>query len=188
MDREEEKELIKSIKKGNTEDFEKIVDSYQKTILGTAYYILGNKDDAQELCQEAFLKLFKHINSFLPKKGSLQSYLYKTIINLCQTYMSRKKNRPKEALEEANLPLNMEKEEKGEIGTIINNLLKYLSPKERTVFILREVSEMEYNEIAKMLKLNEITIRRYNSMAKQKLKELIEKRYPEYKDFYEKDS
>jgi len=91
-------------------------------------------------------------------------------------------------LEEANLPLNMEKEEKGEIGTIINNLLKYLSPKERTVFILREVSEMEYNEIAKMLKLNEITIRRYNSMAKQKLKELIEKRYPEYKDFYEKDS
>ncbi len=186
MDKEEEKELIKSIKKGKLEEFEKIVNEYQKPLLGTAYYFVGNKDDAQELCQEAFLKLFKYIKSFLPKRGSLKSYLYKTIANLCYSHLNKRKNKHSEIFEE-NLQSNFDREEKGEIANIINSLLKFLNPKERIVFVLREVSELEYNEIAKMLKLNEVTIRRYNSMAKQKLRELIEKKYPEYNYLYEKD-
>lgn len=187
MDKEEEKELIKLIKKGKLEEFGKIVDEYQKPLLGTAYYFVGNKDDAQELCQEAFLKLFKYIKSFLPKKGSLKSYLYKTIANLCYSYLNKRKNKHSETFEESLIHSNFDREEKGEIANIINNLLKFLSSKERIVFVLREVSELEYNEIAKMLKLNEVTIRRYNSMAKQKLRDLIEKKYPEYKYLYEKD-
>ena len=188
MEKEEEKKLISEIKKGNLQEFVKIVDEYQKPLLGTAYYFVGNKDDAQELCQEAFLKLFKYIKSFLPKRGSIKSYLYKTIVNLCLSHLKKKKNHHNETFEEDFIVSSFEREEKGEIADIINNLLKFLNPKERTVFVLREVSELEYNEIAKMLKLNEITIRRYNSMAKQKLRELIDKKYPEYRYLYEKDN
>lgn len=188
MDREEEKNLIKSIRDGNISDFEKIVDSYERVLLHIAFYIVGNKEDAEDLCQEAFIKLFKYINSFLPKKGSLKGYLYKTISNLCFTHLKKKKLNQKDFYDEEKSTFANSKEMEGEVYRIVNNLLKLLSPKERIVFSLREIADMEYSEIAKMLKLNEITIRRYYSMAKQNLKELIEKKYPEYRKFYEKNS
>lgn len=186
MDREQESCLIKSIRKGNTRDFEKIVEAYEKVLLHIAYYTVGNKQDAEDLCQEAFIKLFKYIKSFLPKKGSLKNYLYKTIINLCYSHLAKTKKFSVDVFEETD-SFSSEKENKGEISFIINKLLKSLSPRERIVFVLKEIEDLEYREIAKMLKLNEITIRRHNSMARQKLKELIEKNYPEYGRLYEKN-
>lgn len=188
MEEKEERALIKSIKKGNISDFEKIVDSYERVLLHIAFYIVGNKEDAEDLCQEAFIKLFKYIKSFLPKKGSLKGYLYKTISNLCFNHLKKKKLNQKDFYDEEKSITTNSKEMEGEVYNIVNNLLKFLKPKERIVFSLREIDDMEYNEIAKMLKLNEITIRRYYSMARQKLKELIEKKYPEYRKFYEKNT
>lgn len=188
MDKKEERDLIKSIRKGNISDFEKIVDSYERVLLHIAFYIVGNKQDAEDLCQEAFIKLFKYINSFLPKKGSLKGYLYKTISNLCFTHLKKKKLNQKNVYDEEESASISSKETEGEIYIIVNNLLKFLSPKERIVFSLKEIADLEYNEIAKMLELNQITIRRYYSMARQKLKELIEKKYPEYRKFYEENT
>lgn len=187
MDREEESRLIKSIRKGNLQDFERIIDSYEKVLLHIAFYTVGNREDAEDLCQETFIKLFKHIRSFIPRKGSLKNYLYRTLINLCYSHLTKKKRFTINVLEEENFTSEV-KEEKGEISSIINKLLKFLSPRERIVFVLKEIEDLEYNEIAKMLKLNEITIRRHNSMARQKLKELIEKNYPEYGRLYEKNT
>lgn len=187
MDREEESRLIKSIRGGNTQDFEKIIEAYEKVLLYIAYYTVGNKEDAEDLCQETFIKLFKYIKSFLPKKGSLKNYLYKTLVNLCYSHLTKAKRISIDPFQEENSSTDL-KIEKGEISIIINKLLKNLSPRERIVFVLREIEDLEYNEIAKMLKLNEITVRRHNSMARQKLKELIEKNYPEYGRLYEKNT
>lgn len=187
MDREEETRIIKSIRKGNLAEFERIIDAYEKVLLHIAYYTVGNKEDAEDLCQETFIKLFKHIKSFLPKRGSLKSYLYKTLVNLCYSHLTKKKKYSIDALQEQD-SVSLFKDERGEIAYIINKLLKFLSPRERIVFVLKEIEALEYNEIAKMLKLNEITIRRHNSMARQKLKELIEKNYPEYGRLYEKNT
>lgn len=186
MDREDEKNLVRSIRKGNLKDFEKIVDAYERLLLYVAFYILGNKEDAEDICQEAFIKLFKYIKSFIPKKGSLKNYLYRTVSNLCYSHLKKTKNLQKDLFEEETAQILI-KEESGEISFIVNKLLKFLSPKERIVFTLKEIGDLEYYEISKMLKLNEITIRRYNSMARQKLRDLIEKKYPEYGRLNEKN-
>ncbi len=182
MQDKDEKKCIASIKKGNLEEFEKIVDSYSKVLLHISFYIVGNKTDAEDLCQEAFIRLYKYIKSFIPKKGSLKGYLYKTIVNLSISFLNKKKVETFATIDENLREKTKDFETKGDIYSIINKLLSFLNPKERVVFVLREIEEMEYREIAKMLKLNEITIRRYNSMAREKLRNLIENNYPEYKE------
>lgn len=182
MDREEEKKCIEEIKKGNKREFEKIVNEYEKVLLHIAFYITGNKEDAKDLCQETFLRLFKYINSFIPKKGSIKGYLYKTIGNLCSSYLNKKKIQEEIFAEKTKFYGGEIAVEDIEIKEIILKLLKILTPKERIVFLYKEILELEYKEIAKILNIKEVTVRRFNSMAREKLKKEIEEKYPEYKE------
>jgi len=176
-------EVIRAAQKGDPAAFEAIVVHYQKVTMSVAYYITGSRDDAEELCQEAFLRFYKYMGSFLPHRGSLKSYLYKTVANLSYAHLSKQKGRsamessievlPPELLSEGP-PVHIESVE------IVTSLLEHLTPRERGVFVMHEVGEMEYPEIAAALKISQVTARRFYSLARQKLKVLIEKHHPEY--------
>jgi RNA polymerase sigma-70 factor (ECF subfamily) len=175
--------IILAAQKGDPDGFEAIVRHYQKVTMSVAYYITGSRDDAEDLCQEAFLRFYKYMNSFLPHRGSLKSYLYKTVANLSYAHLSKQKGRsglessieilPPELLS-GGPPVHIES-----VG-IVTGLLEHLTPRERSVFVMHEVGEMEYPEIASALKISQVTARRFYSLARQKLKVLIEKHHPEY--------
>lgn len=175
--------IIHAAQGGDHDAFEAIVRYYQKVTMSVAYYITGNKDDAEELCQEAFLRFYKYMNSFLPHRGSLKSYLYKTVANLSYAHLAKQKGRavmessievlPPELFSEGP-PVHIDSAE------IVNGMLEHLTPRERGVFVMHEVGEMEYAEIASALKISQVTARRFYSLARQKLKVLIEHHHPEY--------
>lgn len=175
--------IIRAAQKGDPEAFDAIVAHYQKVTMSVAFYITGSRDDAEDLCQEAFLRFYKYMNSFLPHRGSLKSYLYKTVANLSYAHLTRQKGRaqlessvevlPPELLSEGP-PIHAESAE------IVTGLLQHLTPRERSVFVMREVGEMEYPEIAAALKISPVTTRRFYSLARQKLRALIEEHHPEY--------
>jgi RNA polymerase sigma-70 factor (ECF subfamily) len=176
-------EIIRAAQKGDPDAFEAIVVHYQKVTMSVAYYITGSRDDAEELCQEAFLRFYKYMNSFLPHRGSLKSYLYKTVANLSYAHLSKQRGRadlesslevlPPELLSEGP-PVHLESAE------IVTKLLEHLTARERSVFVMREVGEMEYPEIAAALNISPVTARRFYSLARQKLRALIEQHHPEY--------
>lgn len=175
--------IIRAAQKGDAEAFESIMAFYQKVVMSVAYYITGSRDDAEDLSQEAFLRFYKYMNSFLPHRGSLKSYLYKTVANLSYAHLSKQKGR--EQLESSVEVLPPELLSEGppvhiESVKIVTGLLDHLTVRERSVFVMHEVGEMEYPEIAAALNISPVTARRFYSLARQKLRLLIEQHHPEY--------
>jgi RNA polymerase sigma-70 factor, ECF subfamily len=185
MEKEPDVTIIQAAQKGDPEAFETIVRFYQKVTLSVAYYITGSKEDAEDICQEAFLKFYKYMNSFLPHRGSLKSYLYRMIANQAYEHLAHKqaKDRTETAIEAVHLE-SLGAEDAPFFGSveIVEKLLKHLTPKERSVFVMREAAEMEYAEIARALHISQVTVRRFYSLARQKLQALIIQHYPEYKE------
>lgn len=177
--------VILAAQKGDREAFEEIVRFYQKVVLSVAFYITGSRDDAEDICQDAFLKFYRYMHSFLPHRGSLKSYLYRLVANAAYQHLSRSQNRrgletaieslPVDALGTEDVPFSGGVE-------MVEKLLEELTPRERGIFVMHEVAEMDYDEIAGSLKISQITARRFHSMARQKLQALITQRYPEYKE------
>ena len=185
MEKEPDVQVIQDAQKGDHDAFEQIVRFYQKVALSVAFYITGSREDAEDICQDAFLKFYRYMNSFLPHRGPLKSYLYKMVAN--QSYQHLARNQSKDRMEVALEAMNLESlgaPDTPFFGSveIVEKLLEHLTPKERSVFVMREVADMEYDEIAKALHISQVTVRRFYSMARQKLQTLISAHYPEYKE------
>lgn len=185
MSSELDPNIILAAQKGDPEAFEAIVRFYQKVTLSVAFYITGSKEDAEDICQDAFLKFYKYMNSFLPHRGSLKSYLYKLVANQSYQHLAHRqaKDKMELALEASHIESLGVEDAPFSGGTeVVEKLLEQLTPRERGAFVMREVAEMEYDEIARALNISQVTARRFYSLARQKLKALIARHYPEYKE------
>ena len=177
--------IILAAQKGDMEAFEEIVRFYQKVVLAVAYYITGSRDDAEDICQYAFLKFYRYMHSFLPHRGSLKSYLYKLVANQAYQHLAKNKSRNRMETELEAIPMDVLGARDAPFSggvEVVEKLLEELTPRERGIFVMHEVAEMDYDEIAGALKISPVTARRFHSMARQKLQALIAQRYPEYKE------
>ncbi len=76
----DELKLIKKAQKGDVEAFEKIITEYQSIIYNIAFRFAGNAEDAADMSQEVFLKMFRNINSF-QFKSKLSTWIYRVATN-----------------------------------------------------------------------------------------------------------
>ena len=90
----DELKLIKKAQKGDVEAFEKIITEYQSIIYNIAFRFAGNAEDAADMSQEVFLKMFRNINSF-QFKSKLSTWIYRVATNTCLDQVKRKnRNNP----------------------------------------------------------------------------------------------
>ncbi len=153
-------------------------ESYRTYLFAIAYRMLGSAMDAQDMVQETYLRY-----SATPKDSitSLKAYLTTIITRLCmdQLHLARRKRDvylgpwlpepliTPEALEAVSLEERVEREESISLAFLL--LLEQLQPIERAVFLLREVFEYDYAEIATFLGKSEVTCRQWFSRAKKHL-------------------
>src|SRR5437588_10415726 len=153
-------------------------DSYRSYLFAIAYRMLGSAMDAQDMVQETYLRY-----SATPKDSitSLKAYLTTIITRLCmdQLHLARKKRDvymgpwlpepliTPEALEAVSLQERVDMEESISLAFLL--LLEQLQPIERAVFLLREVFEYDYAEIATFLGKSEVACRQAFSRAKKHL-------------------
>ena len=143
-------ELFIEIKYGNKIAFEKLYNNYNKLIYSIAYSILKNKQDAEDIVQIVFEKLYLIDKEKLPNKNE-SSWLYSITKNETINYLKRNKN---------NIDLdsiyNIE-DENNEINKIIdqdnyNRLISKLNNKEKEIISLKIISNLSFEEIGKILK------------------------------------
>lgn len=168
----EEKEIIRYIQSGNTESYRLLVDRYQAGLIIHCDNILKNREEGEDVAQDAFIQAFKKLSSFDGERTKFSTWLYKIATNLCIDILRR--NRKKIQLEdvESHLefvqPTFMEDEEKIALQKLINELEP---PKYGAIIRAYFWEGKSYRELADEYGTTTNTIGTWMSRAKDQLKE-----------------
>lgn len=170
----EEQQLIKSAKLGSLEAFEQILFLYEKRIFNYVYRLIGQKQDAEDLTQDTFIKLYKNI-IHADESRSFKSWVYKIATNTVYDWL-RKKRGYKESLiidDPENSFETIEDDDpyyRLESKTDLETAMARLKPIHRTVLLLFYQQELSYEEIAHNLAIPVNTVKTHLYRAKNCLK------------------
>jgi RNA polymerase sigma-70 factor (ECF subfamily) len=152
----EDLELARRSQAGDTEAFGELVTKYRAKIFTMVYRMVCNENDAWDLAQEGFLKAWRSIQQF-QGRSSFYTWLYSLTVNLTIDSLRRKGRRVEVELDDAipsSLPSPRANYHRNEIRQHINAALAQLSPEHRAVIVLKEIEDLQYQEIAKILNLS----------------------------------
>lgn len=182
--------IVNRICQGDFEAFHELVERYKKKIYYLACDMMGDHHEAEDISQEVFIKVFRHIKKFR-KDAALKSWLYQITVNTCIDVQRKKRRKPQVSMEGAEMDiLNQDSawtgtstnpEQYAESNMIqhrILELLQKISPKERSAFVMRYYDDLKTGEIAEILNVSTNTIKSLLFRARKKLqKELSFYRY-----------
>ena len=171
--------MIELVLHGNVEAFEPLVTPYRKTLLSLAYRLSRDWEDAKEISQDTLLRAFRYLRTY-DRKRSFKNWLLQIQVNVWRNY--QKKKTKAESLGEF-LPRSAEgnpaeKRLQREIRAQLLACLDGLSPREREVFLLRDIEDRSIKETAQILRSSPLSVRVHLSSARKKIKETIKKKFP----------
>jgi len=180
--------LIRRFKNGDEESFKELVKRYQSRVYSIVFAMLGDKNDADDICQEIFVKLYRSLYQF-KGKSKFFTWLYRLTVNTCINAQNGRKRKLQTIslsypVGETEKPLAEFVEEEGgnssinilknkELGMKINSAIDSLSDELKEVFVLREIEDLSYKELAKILQCSEGTVKSRLFRARDKLKEKL---------------
>lgn len=180
---ETEQELIAMVLSGRVEAFEPLVTPYRGPILALAYRLTRDREDAREVAQEAFLKAFRSLGRF-DLSRSFRNWLFQIAANEARDRLRRAK-RERAAFEAAAregtgaaAPAPEAGRERRETRSGILRALDALGRREREVFVLRDLQELDIRETARALGCSSISVRVNLSSARRKIREAIRRDSP----------
>lgn len=163
-------ELVAACSEGVPEAFRELLRRYRKSTMTLAYQMLGNGEDAEDVAQEAFVRVFQALPKFRGE-STFSTWLYRIVTNLCLGRMRRR--RPTVPLEAVPEPGTAEGPgwQVAE-GLLAREVLGMLPPELRVVLLLREQEGLSYREISGALDLPMGTIRSRLSKARKRFRKL----------------
>ncbi len=184
MDKDQEKELVEAAKGGNLEAFEQILFAYEKPIYSYVYRLVRQKEDAQDLTQETFVKLYKHIDSVDSEKN-FRAWVYKIATNTVYDWLRKKQKRqelfiiddPDVQFETVDVETPYQDMQRVERAKDVETALQKVRPVYRAVLLLFYWQGFGYTEIANVLSLPLNTVKTYLYRAKHALKEELSRSY-----------
>ncbi len=174
-----ESELIEQARGGKVAAFRELVEQNKRNVYSLAYDLTGNREDAEDISQEVFIKAFRSLSKFRGD-SKFGTWLYRITVNTCY---SLKRNKSYSSIQteedmedvpgsENNTSGNNPERstESGFIKANIEKALQKLSAREKSVFILRNFKELPFDDIVDILKLRPGTVRSLNFRAIKKLR------------------
>jgi len=183
---ETEQELITMVLSGRTEAFEPLVTPYRGPVLALAYRLTRDREDAREVAQEALLKAFRSLGRFDVSR-SFRNWLFQIAANEARD-RRRRSRREREAYEAAAHegaadapapgPAPEAHRERRETRSEIMRALQVLGPREREVFVLRDLEELDIRETSRVLGCSAVSVRVHLSRARRKIRDAIRRDSP----------
>ncbi|MBZ5670115.1 MAG: sigma-70 family RNA polymerase sigma factor [Acidobacteriia bacterium] len=176
--------LIRRAQEGDRAAFEALVRLYDRNVLRLALQVVGSPEEARDLYQEAFLKVYRSLRHFR-LEARFSTWLYRVVMNVCLDYLRRRNTRKEVAAPPANdgepeyfqtVPderptLDPERATHSkEIAHRIQAALGRLNPRERMVFELKHYQGLKLRVIGEMCKTSEQTVKNCLFRATQKLR------------------
>jgi RNA polymerase sigma-70 factor, ECF subfamily len=177
--------LVERCVSGDDAAWEELVRQHTRRVYGLCYRFTGSDAEAQDLTQEVFLRIFRSLRSFRSTEGSFVTWLARLTRNLLiDHYRRTRQERVTDSIEEQ-LPMleeNMAASARPEglvagreASEILQAALQRLSPELRETVILRDLQEMEYREIAQVLKVPEGTVKSRLNRGRAELARVLRK-------------
>lgn len=168
---------------GDHTAFHELVGQYKKKIYFLAYDITGDHQEAEDISQEVFIKMFRSLKNFR-RDAKMSSWLYQITVNASIDSLRKKSSKPKRSIDEFE-QINIQEQllggtvqsldpqrsaESSQIQNHISKALQKISPKERTVFVMRHYNDLKLNEIAEILNVTIGTVKSLLFRAIKKLR------------------
>lgn len=197
----DELKLIKKAQKGDVSAFEQIITRYRSVVYSVSYRYAENQDDASDMAQEIFLKMFRTINSF-QFKSRLSTWIYRVATNTCLDLLKKRRNSFSESAysydvgyEDSDGNQNFaevedtrfmpdKKAEEAETKDVINRAIGRLPDDYRTAVILRDIRGLSYEEIADITDCSVGTVKSRISRARKNLREILSEDRELFEEFF----
>ena len=183
----DESRLIEQVRAGRAEAFEYFVHRYNRKITRVAYRLLRDSGEADCAAQESFLKAYQNLNDF--REGStFETWLTRICINWCKDRLKRRRlvfyfHQASPSSEEETGPHELtahpdpspeRRAMSREIRDRLSTAMESLSPRQRTIFVLKHLEELSIPEIAEITGLDSGTIKSHLFRASRKIRERLE--------------
>lgn len=171
----DEGDLIAWSRNGDVDAYDRLVAAYQDRIYALTYRITGNREDAWDAAQEAFLKAFRSLPTFRGR-AAFSTWLHRIAVNASLDIVRRRPQQPPVSLEE---PLGAITADPGDEVTRrdlqqrIRRAIAALPPEQRTAIVLRDLQWLSYEEIAAVLQIPIGTVRSRISRGREILRALL---------------
>jgi len=186
--------LVRRCVSGDASAWEEIVQRYHRRIYNICYRFAGTSDDAQDLTQEVFIKMYRTLNSYDVSKGAFMTWVTTVTRNLLVDHFRKTKHdRMTDSLDTAPSehedaqPLSAQIADPSrppdahvqsrETREAVHQALQKLSPELREAVILRDLQDMDYRDIAGALKVPEGTVKSRINRGRAELARLLQRTY-----------
>ena len=178
---QEEIIVMRQCRRGSRKAFEVLVNKYMKDAYFIALGFVGNREDAQDLSQEAFVRAYRNIKSVKPDRKFFP-WFYQILKNLCISHLRKRKYRQASSLDVEGCPETQANDcfspeeivDRNELKDRVWQAIAKLDEKHREVIILRHFQKMSYDQIAEALFCNKGTVTSRLYYARKRLEELLE--------------
>ncbi len=172
-----ETELIQKAQQGHPLAFRYLVERHQKMTYTLAYRFLNNADDAKDIVQEAFIRIWKNLDQYKPEV-KFSTWLYKITTNLCldrikSKHHQQQKNQVSEDFKIASSTTPEKILEQEELAAFVHHAAQTLTPKQQAVFILSDLQGLSMNEIEESLGMSKGNIKSNLYYARLAMQEKI---------------
>lgn len=176
---ESDQELIDQIKGGNQSAFVTLVEKYRNYVFTIALSVIREREDAEEIAQDVFVKVYQMLNSF-QGTSSFKTWLYSVTYRTAIDYTRKKKKHRHSELDQ-NLSLADTREgnkaNRDHLKTVLNNLIARLKPEDAGIITLFYLEELSVKEISEITGLNASNIKTRLFRMREQLRNIMETEY-----------
>ena len=173
--------LIEDAQTGDRTAFEKIVTYHQSYAYAIAFRFLCDEDDAEDVVQESFIRIWNHLQYFDSKK-KFTTWMYKIVVNLCYDKTKANKRRMNvfarwddnfskdDCNENSDIERNLTNKE---TAALIKHIADGLSEKQRMIFLLRDLQDLTIEEVADITGMSESAIKTNLFFARKNIRKKL---------------
>jgi len=178
-----DKELLARVKANDKSAFSVLVDRYKVRLFNLIYRMLQNREEAEDILQETFLRVYREKGSYDPTYA-FSTWIYTIALNLCRNELKRKKRFKFFGIDLVKNDRRYAIEESGNkncLSSTLEKAIASLPDKYRTTFLLREINQLSYEEMSQCMEVPLGTVKsrvnRARLMLREKLKPKIKEQY-----------
>ncbi len=179
---EVEAELVRRLKKGDEHAFDQVLRMYWSAFLRFAIRILGDRDRAEDVVQESFVRLWNHRKRWL-RKDTLRPVLYRIVRNRAldeerRRRSSRRSLNKLDPPERDPSPSPLAQAQGSQLREFVEDAIGSLPERRREIFLLVRYDQMSYREVGEVLEVSPQTVANQMSMAMRDLRETLAPHLP----------